>query len=311
MLNSSRLTLVANVAVGKMPVAIGEEAETAGRVRSELQRILSSDQFDASERNRRFLEYAVEETLAGRGDRIKAYTIATIVFGRDDSFDPTLDPVVRMEARRLRRSLERFYLVEGARGPVSIALPKGGYVPKFQNPSAIRNVPDRPVRSGAVSCAHRRPSVLIAAFDSEPKSLVHLSDGLVRRIAVSLSCFSEFTLFMQPSVRSANPDGRSTDGISSVDYVLSGDIAASHDMFKVTATLQHASSGKVVWAQMLVAETASEGLPDPRDRIAALIAQAVSEGTTVLDDVDHSLNQWRTAYQLRQADECNRSSATA
>ena len=75
----------------------------------------------------------VEETLAGRGGRIKAYNIATEVFGRDVNFDPQLDPVVRMEARRLRRSLERFYLTEGKNSSIRIAMPKGGYVPEFHN----------------------------------------------------------------------------------------------------------------------------------------------------------------------------------
>ena len=48
-------------------------------------RILASPSFDASERNRSFLTYVVEEALAGRAERIKAYTIATAVFGRDES----------------------------------------------------------------------------------------------------------------------------------------------------------------------------------------------------------------------------------
>lgn len=100
-------------------------------VRAELDRILDSADFDASERNRRFLRYVVEQTLAGRGNRIKAYDIAVTVFGRDESFDPQSDPIVRIEASRLRRSLERFYLLASGQGTVRIAVPKGGYVPAF------------------------------------------------------------------------------------------------------------------------------------------------------------------------------------
>ena len=75
---------------------------------AELERILASKDFDASGRNRRFLRHVVEETLGGRADRIKAYSIATSVFGRDQSFDPQNDPIIRIEAGRLRRSLERY-----------------------------------------------------------------------------------------------------------------------------------------------------------------------------------------------------------
>src|SRR4029079_13743361 len=108
------------------------DAQAADKVRPELGRILRSASFETSDRNKRFLEYVVEETLAGREAHLKAYTIATIVFGRSDDFDPQLDPVVRMEARRVRRALERFYLVEGE-GPsaVHITMPTGGYVPVF------------------------------------------------------------------------------------------------------------------------------------------------------------------------------------
>ena len=83
-------------------------------------------------RNRAFLRFIVEETLAGRGDRIKAYTIATSVLGRDEAFDPQSDPIVRIEASRLRRSLERYYLIAGQDDPIRIDIPKGGYVPSFQ-----------------------------------------------------------------------------------------------------------------------------------------------------------------------------------
>ena len=111
---------------------IEPDSPSPEEVRAELRRVVESPQFDCSERNRRFLEYVVEETLSGRADRIKGYNIATTVFGRDVSFDPQLDPVVRMEARRLRRSLERFYLTDGKNIGVKIELPKGGYVPLFQ-----------------------------------------------------------------------------------------------------------------------------------------------------------------------------------
>lgn len=109
----------------------GIEAEA---VSAQLARILASRSFDATERNRRFLRYVVEETLAGRGDRIKAYNIGVAVFGRDDGFDPQSDPIVRIEASRLRRSLEHYYLLDGKDDPIRIEIPKGGYVPVFHRP---------------------------------------------------------------------------------------------------------------------------------------------------------------------------------
>jgi len=100
-------------------------------VQDALQRVIGSREFINSERKRRFLKFIVQETLAGHADRIKAYTIAVDAFDRDPSFDPVSDPVVRIEAGRLRRCLEHYYLTDGAADRVRITIPKGGYVPRF------------------------------------------------------------------------------------------------------------------------------------------------------------------------------------
>jgi TolB-like protein len=105
-------------------------------VRGQLQRILESPAFEASERRRRFLCYIVDEALAGRADRLKGYAIATAVFDRDDSFDPQTDPVVRLEARRLRRALEHYHLTAGRNDPIRIEIPKGGYAPIYERQAA-------------------------------------------------------------------------------------------------------------------------------------------------------------------------------
>lgn len=101
------------------------------------------------ERGRTFLRYLVEQTLAGHADRLKGYTIGTAVFERDASFDAQADPVVRTEAARLRRALERYYLVAGQADPVLIEVPKGGYVPIFTQGTALKSNP--PVDSQPVT----------------------------------------------------------------------------------------------------------------------------------------------------------------
>jgi adenylate cyclase len=104
---------------------------SAEDVRAQLERLVTSPDFDAPARARRFLRYIVEETLAGRADRIKAYSVGTEVFERDANFDAQSDPVVRIEAGRLRRALDHYYLVAGLADPVIIDVPKGAYVPHF------------------------------------------------------------------------------------------------------------------------------------------------------------------------------------
>jgi adenylate cyclase len=131
--------MMSNGIVGRLSIVAPRDGEAEAvevivpeALRTQLQRIITSQEFDASDRNRRFLQYVVEETLVGRTERIKAYNVATSVFGRDASFDPQTDPIIRIEASRLRRSLERYYLTAGKHDPVRIEIPKGTYVPTFR-----------------------------------------------------------------------------------------------------------------------------------------------------------------------------------
>lgn len=123
----------------------------AAEVRAELARILESRAFAQAGRASEFLRFVVEETLGGRADRLKGYTVAIEVFGRPADFDAQSDPLVRVEAGRLRRRLAEYYAGEGRADPVRIELPRGAYAARF-----ARVVPDgnarqaRPRRSMAV-----------------------------------------------------------------------------------------------------------------------------------------------------------------
>src|SRR5215468_514884 len=94
-------------------------------VRDQLDRILKSAPFLQSRRRQRFLEYIVNETLAGRGKRLKGYNVARAVFDRSETFDSNVDPIVRMQAARLRDKLREYYDGDGQNDPIRIDLPKG------------------------------------------------------------------------------------------------------------------------------------------------------------------------------------------
>jgi tetratricopeptide (TPR) repeat protein len=103
----------------------------ASDVEAQLAQILASAEFRRSERMCRFLRLVTREALTGNGENLKEYRIGTEVFDKECSFDPRLDPIVRNEARRLRRKLETYYLTEGKTASLRIELPKGTYRPVF------------------------------------------------------------------------------------------------------------------------------------------------------------------------------------
>src|SRR5690348_6205572 len=104
---------------------------SAEAIREELGRILAGPGFAKARQLRTFLNFLVEKTLAGDTENLKEYSIAVQVFGRDESFDPTADNIVRVEARRLRTRLAEDYAAEGRFDPLLIDIPKGTYIPQF------------------------------------------------------------------------------------------------------------------------------------------------------------------------------------
>jgi len=160
--------------------AIGAAGEPAA-VRDTLARILSSPAFRASQRRKDLLRYVVEQALAGRADRLKAFPIAVDVLGRDASFDPQTDPIVRIEMGRLRRDLAQYYLGEGRDDPLRIGIPKGHYAPAFEPRSGIGAPPEAPPSTQAPAVA---PPI---ASRSHLRSLVPgiLASGLALAVALA------------------------------------------------------------------------------------------------------------------------------
>ena len=108
-----------------------DQSITTEEALDELERVLADPQFQSTERNRKFLRFVAEELFQGHESSVKAYSIAVDVFGRPSSFDPAIDPIVRIEATRLRASLTRYYELHGRDGGVRIDLPRGRYIPTF------------------------------------------------------------------------------------------------------------------------------------------------------------------------------------
>lgn len=104
---------------------------SADAIRKELARILDSPEFQNKPMLCGFLHHVVEETLAGRAREIRGYAIATRVFRRKKDFDPTIDPIVRIQAGRLRKTLESYYAGSGRQDPLKIEIGKGNYIPSF------------------------------------------------------------------------------------------------------------------------------------------------------------------------------------
>jgi adenylate cyclase len=221
-----------------------------------LERVLASDAFDASERNRRFLRFIVEETINGRSDRLKGYTIAVAVFERGCEFDPQLDPVVRIEAGRLRRSLERYYLTDGARSEIRITIPKGRYVPEFERlrPGLELEAPQtcEPVPVEMFARISVFPIDTLSRSKAQEVVAAVLMDELVVGLSklFSVSIAQDDLVAMMQAYHADILGRRHTH-----DYMLKSSVHFFPDFLRYVGYLIDRETGDVVWERSIDIET--------------------------------------------------------
>ena len=142
------------------PGATGGVIVTPEEQRQQLGKVLHSQVFRGAPGLQRFLEYIASKTIDGLSDEIKEYTIGKELLGRTEDYDPRVDTVVRVQARRLRDKLNEYYDREGAHDEIVLAIPKGHYVPQFSRrrfPARV-GIPKGSLSSTETSLQQRRPS---------------------------------------------------------------------------------------------------------------------------------------------------------
>ena len=219
-------------------------------VRAQLEKILFSSVFANSERLRRFLRFAVEEALQGKGDQIKEYRIGTEVFDRNASYDPRIDPIVRVEASRLRGKLREYYQTDGAADPVIIELPKGGYTPVFLQ----RGTPSGPSERPATQPGSRAIAVLPFVDMSAPKDQDYFCDGMTEELIHALAQVEELRVVARTSAfefKGCSIDVRELGRRLNVGSIVEGSVRRIGGRIRVTAQLIDSTNGFHLWSGTL------------------------------------------------------------
>lgn len=260
------------------------ETPTREAVARTVAAIVASGVLGKGDRRANLLRYLVDSELDGRGDELKAFSIALDVLGRDASFDPTTDSIVRSEVGRLRDALRLYFAERAAPEDVRIEIPKGTYRPVLS-----ATPPDQPRRSrwprtsnlalalGAIVLvvagviSQKAPSPVAIADDRLP--VANLPYDLVR-IAVApfsgtgsnpganglaFGTYAELatSLSAYPWISVVSPVG-GVDGLNAdqVDYVLLGDVHWDDDIVLTNSRLVDIQDHRLVWGggQSLAAE---------------------------------------------------------
>ena len=280
-------------------------------IRRALEALLSDTRLRMSERNRRFLRFVVEEKLAGRADRIKSYAIAVDVFGRAPTFDSITDPIVRIEATRMRAALAEYYS-EHTDGGVRIDIPKGSYIPSFvrsepdssrqpRHPQPTQNLvtTDKLKLIGVALCtgAACGAFLMLRAFPEAPavdpltqtpvisvESVQNigtgsggdeLARGLTQSIISSLSRFPGIRLLHLQEGRASTES--SAPGDVHPAYVLQSNLRTGGESLRFWWQLTDALTGETLWSENVDQPEQGNIAYSIEDRISAYVASRVAE----------------------------------
>src|SRR3984957_5611149 len=100
--------------------------------RNLIERVAASEQFSRSARLRDFLLYVGRQSLKEGRLEIHEQEIGSKVFGRPDSYDRSADNIVRVNATELRKRIDSYFTLDGAKEPLIFEIPRGGYKPAFR-----------------------------------------------------------------------------------------------------------------------------------------------------------------------------------
>lgn len=118
-------------------------AVDSDEVRQTLEKLLGSRYFVNAHKKKQFLRVICEFYLNGRAEELNEYLLAYDVFGRDTTYQPSADPIVRVVAHEIRKKLEAYYQAEGARDEIRLEIPAGSYQPVFtRHPRVADPEPD-------------------------------------------------------------------------------------------------------------------------------------------------------------------------
>lgn len=277
---------------------------------SALGRLLAWPEIARSPQLGRFLDYIVRRTLDGEEQAIKAYSIAVDVFGRAPDFDPQADPIVRVQARRLRSLLQEYYREAGAGEPVRIELPVGRYVPEFTLTGAVpfaelpvleETAPPvvipGPAQGATLSwfaLAAITIGVGLAAFSLSswgprpgatpgsgtvpPPSVTVVefqnlggdAPGGPMAAGLALELVTDLEQFEDLDVRYGV--GGEAGGETSTEYVLTGIVRPDGPLVQYGVILTHSASSTVVWNRTIAIAAPEAAEPQVLDRVSQALS---------------------------------------
>ena len=284
---------------------IDTSTPTAAEIRTQLEKIVSNPDFKSAARLRDFLRFVVNEGLDGRADNLKAYSIGIEVFDRPEDFDPITDTIVRVNAGKLRRTLERYYLIQGKQDRILISIPKGRYVPLFQ----IREFDKAKgeVTSDKMTCeppdTTKVPTIAVFPFRkvSVESSREFIINGFGEELTMALSRFSGLRVLAYYSTSAIKPEQYGPDRLGrtlGTTFVITGSIYQVADKLRLNVELVRTDNSQHVWSRSYDRNFTADTLFSIRDEIVQNIVAAVADDYGIIPKLIATASRGKVVDEL-------------
>jgi adenylate cyclase len=251
-------------------------------VHAQLQKIFLCQAFSVSDILRRFLTYIIEETLAGRSNTIKEYTIAVNVLNKPINFKPQHDAIVRIHAGRLRRALNYYYKDTCVGDEIEISVPKGSYVPVFgsrqQNESNQETDPKQ-LQHEHISDSITLVIVPFRTFETEISRRA-FADNLGQQLCAEFGKFPDFSVisyYTTQQLISRNKEIHELVSNFGAQYIVTGNVQFEARRLRVTVQLTDAHSGAQIWTELYHRNYSSSNLFEVGDNIVSSVIAVLGD----------------------------------
>lgn len=251
--------------------------------------MLGSREFASRPVLSKFLSFVVEKALSGQTHEIKEYTVAIEVFGRGENFDGLKDSIVRMQAGRLRRALERYYESLGSDHSVRIEIPKGGYAPIFHlPPSAETRRKELESQGGRPAFSEKcEASVAVIPLVNLTGDLGqdYFAAGMTEELTNELARFQELRVISCHStaqMKAKQAGGRETGKRLGARFLLEGGIRKDADTIKISVCLIDTVTGARIWREQFRREPEAQSLIVLQEDIARRVVAAIGDPLGVI-----------------------------
>jgi len=255
---------------------------SAEQVHEQINKIFHCPAFSVSDILRRFLSYIVDETLYGRSNTIKEYTIAVNVLNKPVSFKPQHDAIVRIHAGRLRRALNYYYKEQGIGDQIEITVPKGTYVPVFGNMQHVETNPDTELSPELRQNLNDTVTIAIMPFKTfeKDKSRLAFADSLGQQLSAEFGRFPDFSVIAYYTTQQLSSKNKEIHELASdfgAQFIVTGNVQFEPRRLRVAVQLTDAHNGAQIWTELFHRNYTSSNLFEVADNLIAHIISALGD----------------------------------